>query len=261
MSEPNAELKNILEAALLVAGQPLTLDKMQALFPEGSAPGRDELRAALDALVADYAARGVELREVGKGWRIQTRDKYADYVARLLEERPQRYSRALLETLAIIAYRQPVTRGEIEHIRGVSVSSDIIHTLMERGWIREVGRRDVPGRPALLGTTREFLEHFNLRSLEDMPPLSELRSLEEIGAELDRSAGSGPTSPGDETVAEQSPLPGGHDSPDHEPETPVAEPGEGEQHPEAAAAEESAPADDVESEPVPALAQQHDPRG
>ena len=186
MSEPNPELKNIIEAALLVAGQPLTIEKMLAMFPEGSQPAREDIRAVLDALASEYTARGVELREIGKGWRIQTREKYAEYVARLLEERPQRYTRALLETLAIIAYRQPVTRGEIEHIRGVSVSTDIVRTLTERGWIKEVGRRDVPGRPALLGTTREFLEHFNLRSLEDMPPLAELRSLEEVGAELER---------------------------------------------------------------------------
>ncbi|MEK7795922.1 MAG: SMC-Scp complex subunit ScpB [Pseudomonadota bacterium] len=186
MSEPNTELKNIVEAALLVAGQPLTIDKMLAMFPEGSQPAREDIRAVLDALAAEYTARGVELRQIGSGWRIQTREKYAEYVARLLEERPQRYTRALLETLAIIAYRQPVTRGEIEHIRGVSVSTDIVRTLTERGWIKEVGRRDVPGRPALLGTTREFLEHFNLRSLEDMPPLAELRSLEEVGAELER---------------------------------------------------------------------------
>ena len=186
MREPNPELKNIIEAALLVAGQPLTIEKMLAMFPEGSQPAREDIRAVLDALASEYTARGVELREIGKGWRIQTREKYAEYVARLLEERPQRYTRALLETLAIIAYRQPVTRGEIEHIRGVSVSTDIVRTLTERGWIKEVGRRDVPGRPALLGTTREFLEHFNLRSLEDMPPLAELRSLEEVGAELER---------------------------------------------------------------------------
>ena len=192
MSEPNTELKNIVEAALLVAGQPLTIDKMLAMFPEGSQPAREDIRAVLDALAAEYTARGVELREIGKGWRIQTREKYAEYVARLLEERPQRYTRALLETLAIIAYRQPVTRGEIEHIRGVSVSTDIVRTLTERGWIKEVGRRDVPGRPALLGTTREFLEHFNLKSLEDMPPLAELRSLEEVGAELERRETSPP---------------------------------------------------------------------
>ncbi len=194
MSEINPELKNIVEAALLVAGQPLTVDKMQAMFPEGSQPAREDIRAVLEALASEYAARGVELREIGKGWRIQTREKYAEYVARLLEERPPRYTRALLETLAIIAYRQPVTRGEIEHIRGVSVSTDIIRTLTERGWIKEVGRRDVPGRPALLGTTREFLEHFNLKSLEDLPPLAELRSLDEIGAELaNREATGGET--------------------------------------------------------------------
>ena len=186
MSESNTELRNIIEAALLVAGQPLTIDKMLAMFPEGSQPAREDIRVVLDALASEYTARGVELREIGKGWRIQTREKYAEYVARLLEERPQRYTRALLETLAIIAYRQPVTRGEIEHIRGVSVSTDIIRTLTERGWVKEIGRRDVPGRPALLGTTREFLEHFNLKSLEDMPPLAELRSLEEVGAELER---------------------------------------------------------------------------
>ncbi len=203
MSETNPELKNIVEAALLVAGQPLSIEKMQAMFPEGSQPAREEIRAVLDALAEEYAARGVELREIGKGWRIQTREKYAEYVARLLEERPPRYSRALLETLAIIAYRQPVTRGEIEHIRGVSVSTDIIRTLTERGWIKEVGRRDVPGRPALLGTTREFLEHFNLKTLEDLPPLAELRSLDEIGAELaNREA------PGGESAAPEAPETG-----------------------------------------------------
>ncbi|OGI39801.1 MAG: SMC-Scp complex subunit ScpB, partial [Candidatus Muproteobacteria bacterium RBG_16_64_10] len=178
MSEINPELRNIVEAALLVAGQPLTIEKMLAMFPEGSEPSREDIRAVLDALAADYAERGVELKQIDRGFRIQTRDRYAEYVARLLEERPQRYTRALLETLAIIAYRQPVTRGEIEHIRGVSVSTDIVRTLTERGWIREVGRRDVPGRPALLGTTREFLEHFNLKTLEDLPPLAALRSLE-----------------------------------------------------------------------------------
>ncbi|HLA33175.1 MAG TPA: SMC-Scp complex subunit ScpB, partial [Pseudomonas sp.] len=197
MSEINPELRNIVEAALLVAGQPLTIEKMLAMFPEGSEPSREDIRAVLDALAADYAERGVELKQIDRGFRIQTRDRYAEYVARLLEERPQRYTRALLETLAIIAYRQPVTRGEIEHIRGVSVSTDIVRTLTERGWIREVGRRDVPGRPALLGTTREFLEHFNLKTLEDLPPLAELRSLEEVGAELEkREAEPGQADPG-----------------------------------------------------------------
>ena len=213
MSEINPELRNIVEAALLVAGQPLTIEKMLAMFPAGSEPSREDIRAVLDALTADYAERGVELKQIDRGFRIQTRDRYAEYVARLLEERPQRYTRALLETLAIIAYRQPVTRGEIEHIRGVSVSTDIVRTLTERGWIREVGRRDVPGRPALLGTTREFLEHFNLKTLEDLPPLAALRSLEEVGAELDKSAAppagggpvhateTGPADPGEAAAA------------------------------------------------------------
>jgi segregation and condensation protein B len=182
----NHELKNIIEAALLVAGQPLTLERLLGMFPADSQPAKDELRAALALIEAEYAGRGVELKQIGKGWRIQTREKYADYVAKLLEERPPRYSRALLETLAIIAYRQPVTRGEIENIRGVAVSTDTIRTLVERGWIKQIGVREVPGRPALYGTTPAFLEHFNLKSLEEMPPLAELRSIEEIGADLDR---------------------------------------------------------------------------
>jgi segregation and condensation protein B len=186
MSQPNSELKNIIEAALLVAGQPLTLDKLAAMFPEDSRPTREELRAVIDDLNAGYAERGIEIRQIDKSYRIQTREKYSPYIAKLVEERPPRYSRALLETLAIIAYRQPVTRGDIEEIRGVAVSTDIIRTLLEREWVREVGRREVPGRPALYGTTREFLEHFNLKGLDEMPPLSELRPLEQIGAELDQ---------------------------------------------------------------------------
>jgi len=189
MTTPNNELKNIIEAALLVAGQPLTLDKLLNLFPEDSRPARDEIREALDRLAREYADRGIELKQVDRAWRIQSREKYAAYLGRLVEERPHRYSRALLETLAIIAYRQPVTRGDIETIRGVSVSSDIIKTLLEREWIRQVGTRDVPGHPALFGTTRTFLEHFNLNSLEDMPPLAELRDLGQISAELDLRMG------------------------------------------------------------------------
>src|SRR6185295_9341780 len=182
----NPERKNIIEAALLVAGQPLTLERMMAMFPGDSQPTKEELRDILAAIETEYAERGVELKQIGKGWRIQTRDKYAEYVAKLLEERPPRYSRALLETLAIVAYRQPVTRGEIEEIRGVAVSTEIIRTLTERSWIKQVGVREVPGRPALYGTTPVFLEHFNLKSLEDMPPLAELRSIEEISADLDK---------------------------------------------------------------------------
>jgi len=182
----NPELKNIIEAALLVAGQPLTLDRLSAMFAADSQPTKEELRDVLATIEADYAERGIELQQIGKGWRIQTRPKYAEFVAKLLEERPPRYSRALLETLAIVAYRQPVTRGEIEDIRGVAVSTEIVRTLTERGWIKQVGVREVPGRPAIYGTTPAFLEHFSLKSLEDMPPLAELRSIEDISADLDR---------------------------------------------------------------------------
>jgi segregation and condensation protein B len=187
MSEVNKELKNILEAALLVAGKALSIKRMTTLFPKDSEPSTDELKEAIDALAADYADRGVELKQVGKGYRFQSREKYSEWVSRLSEERPARYSRALLETLAIIAYRQPVTRGDIEDVRGVTVSSDTMRTLQEREWVREVGHRDVPGKPALFGTTPGFLEHFNLKSLSDLPPLSELRDLEEISRELNFS--------------------------------------------------------------------------
>ncbi len=184
MSEPNPELKNILEAALLVAGQPMTIEKMLTLFPEGSRPEREEIREALEALQRDYADRGVEIKQIDRAYRFQSREKYSEWLTRLVQERPPRYSRALLETLSIIAYRQPVTRGDIEEIRGVSVSSDIIRTLLEREWIRQVGHRDVPGKPALYGTTRAFLEHFNLKGLEELPTLAELRDLDEISKEL-----------------------------------------------------------------------------
>jgi segregation and condensation protein B len=192
MSEPNTELKNIIEAALLVAGQPLTVDKMLTMFPSDSQPAREEIRAAIDQLEAEYDNRVVELKQIDRAWRFQTRDKYASWITRLAEERPVRYSRALLETLAIVAYRQPVTRGDIEDIRGVSVSTDIIKTLIGREWIRQVGIRNVPGRPALYGTTREFLEHFNLKSLEELPPLSALRDLDVISNVLNLRLDLGP---------------------------------------------------------------------
>ena len=184
MSGQENTVKNVLEAALLVAGQVLSVKKLSSLFPEDGHPGADEINSALQELQSDYENRGIELVQVGKGYRFQSRQQYAEWVGRLSEERPARYSRALLETLAIIAYRQPVTRGDIEEIRGVSVSSDIIQKLTDREWIREVGHRDVPGRPALFGTTPAFLEHFGLKSLSELPPLSELRDLDEIGREL-----------------------------------------------------------------------------
>jgi len=178
-------LKRILEAALLAAPQPLTVAQLTDLFGEGEAPSADEIRRALLALRDDSEGRGVELLEVASGFRYQVRAEIHPHIARLWAERPARYSRALLETLALIAYRQPITRGEIESIRGVAVNTQIIRTLEEREWIRVVGHRDVPGKPALFGTTRAFLDYFNLKSLDQLPPLSALAELPDLEPELD----------------------------------------------------------------------------
>lgn len=178
------KLKNIVEAALLAAGAPLSLDQLQRLFAEEEPPARDCLRDALKGLAADYEDRGIEIREVGSGFRIQTRTEVSEWVSRLWEERPPRYSRALLETLALIAYRQPITRGEIEEVRGVSVSTNIVKTLLEREWVRVVGHRDVPGKPAMYGTTRQFLDYFNIKNLNELPSLAEIRDIDSINAEL-----------------------------------------------------------------------------
>ncbi|MDH3559801.1 MAG: SMC-Scp complex subunit ScpB [Gammaproteobacteria bacterium] len=178
-------LKHILEAILMAAGRPLTLDQLLAMFSEEERPGREDMRKALTALEEDFADRGVELAQVASGYRIQVRQEMQLWVSRLWEERPARYSRALLETLALIGYRQPITRGEIEEVRGVSVSSSIMKTLQEREWVRIVGHRDVPGHPAMYGTTRQFLDYFNLKSLDELPSLAELRDLGTIGAELE----------------------------------------------------------------------------
>lgn len=185
MSTDAEKLKHIVEAALLAAARPLSLDQLQALFSEEEKPDKSSLREALRNLEADYADRSVELREVASGFRVQVRQEYSEWTSRLWEERPTRYSRALLETLALVAYRQPVTRGEIEEVRGVSVSSNIVKTLMDRNWIRIVGHRDVPGRPAMFGTTRDFLDYFGLKSLDELPTLAELRDIDSINVELD----------------------------------------------------------------------------
>ena len=184
MAAPD-NLKNIVEAALLAAGGALSLDNLQALFDEIEQPEKKALREVLEELSEDYRGRGIEVREVASGWRIQVVEDVSPWVSRLWSERPARYSRALMETLALIAYRQPITRGEIEDIRGVSVSTNIIKTLMEREWIRVVGQRDVPGKPSLYGTTREFLDYFNLKTLDELPTLAEIRDLEEINRELE----------------------------------------------------------------------------
>lgn len=166
------ELKDILEAALFVAQSPLRLEDLQALFAEDEwQPDPAELQEALGRLAGEFAQRPVELKQVASGWRFQVREGYSPWVSRLFEERPGRYSKALLETLAIIAYRQPVTRGEIEDIRGVAVSTQIVRTLMEREWVQVVGHKEVPGRPGLYATTRQFLDYFNLGGLDELPPL------------------------------------------------------------------------------------------
>jgi segregation and condensation protein B len=182
MSQP--DLKYVLEAALFAAGKSLTIAELGALFEEHERPDAAQLRAALAQLTVDFAGRSIELKETGAGVRIQVRCEFAPAVARLWPERPQRYSRALLETLALIAYRQPITRAEIEAVRGVAVNPNIVKTLLERQWIRVVGHRDLPGRPELLGTTREFLEYFSLRNLEELPPLEQLRALGELDPQL-----------------------------------------------------------------------------
>jgi segregation and condensation protein B len=179
------KLKQIVEAALLAAGEPLTLDRLQELFLEEERPEKKDLRDALAALSDDYIGRGIEIAEVGGGFRINVREQFAPWVSRLWEERAPRYSRALMETLALIAYRQPITRSEIEEVRGVSVSSNIVKTLLEREWVRVVGTRDVPGKPSLYATTREFLNYFGLKSLDELPTLQQIRDLDSINRELE----------------------------------------------------------------------------
>lgn len=177
-------LKRIIEAALLAAGNPLTPTQILALFGENEATSHDDIARAIQSLQADCEQRGIELIEVASGFRYQVRQDVHGWVARLWTERPSRYSRALLETLALIAYRQPITRAEIEQIRGVAVSTHIIKTLEEREWIRVVSHRDVPGKPALFGTTRGFLDYFNLKSLDELPSLSEIRDFEDLDPQL-----------------------------------------------------------------------------
>lgn len=181
----DTEIKYFIEAALLAAGRPLSLQQLQDLFDGRSTPEKGRIRAAIAALEDDYQDRGLTIGEVASGFRLQIRTRMAERLGKLWEERPPRYSRALFETLALIAYRQPITRGEIEEVRGVTVSSNIIRSLMEREWVRVVGHRDVPGRPAMFGTTRQFLDYFGLKKLDDLPPLADMSDWETLRVQLD----------------------------------------------------------------------------
>lgn len=178
------EISNMVEAALFSAEEPLSTKDLRGMFKPEDAPATDELNAVLDQLTSDYHGRGIELVSVANGYRFQTQVQYASALRRLRDLRPPRYSRALLETLAIIAYKQPVTRGDVEEVRGVAVSTDIIRALLERGWVRQMGEREVPGRPALYGTTTDFLEYFNLASIQQLPELADQRELAEIAKDL-----------------------------------------------------------------------------
>jgi segregation and condensation protein B len=170
----DVEIKNILEASLFAANEPLSIKELQSLFLLEDRPDKHRVRENINQLQKEYSEKPIELVETASGYRFQVKAKYSSWVARLWEEKPVKYSRALLETLAIIAYQQPATRGEIEEIRGVAVSTNIIRTLQEREWVRVVGHKEVPGRPALYATTKEFLDYFNLQTLGDLPPLASL---------------------------------------------------------------------------------------
>lgn len=172
------EIKRIVEAILFAANHPMTVKQVQLVFPEIEQPPLFEIETAIEAITEDYRDRPIELKRVASGYRFQVRQELSRWVSRLFEEKPPRYSRALLETLAIIAYRQPVTRGEIEDIRGVGVSSSIVQTLLEREWIKVVAQKDAPGRPSLYGTTKQFLDYFNISSLNELPTLQELQDLD-----------------------------------------------------------------------------------
>lgn len=183
MNSPS--LKNIVEGFIFASEKALSLEQLIKLFPEGERPEIKSVQAVIDELMDDFSQRGIELQKVSSGYRFQVKKECTPWVSRLWDERTPKYTRALLETLALIVYRQPITRGEIEEIRGVSVSSNIIRTLQEREWIKVVGQRDVPGRPTLFASTKQFLDYFNLESLEDLPPLSEIKDLDAIATELD----------------------------------------------------------------------------
>lgn len=184
----DSEIKYFIESALLASGRPLSVDQLQSLFNGDSVPEKSQIRQAIGSLIDEYEDRGITINEVASGYRVQIKAEMADRLEKLWEERPPRYSRAMFETLALIAYRQPITRGDIEEIRGVSVSTNIVRTLLEREWIRVVGHRDVPGRPALFATTKQFLDYFGLKKLDDLPPLADLSDWESLRVQMNLPA-------------------------------------------------------------------------
>jgi segregation and condensation protein B len=190
-------IKYFVESALFAAGRPLSIDQIQTLFDGRSVPEKSEIRQAIKSLLEEYADRGITISEVASGYRVQIEGDMVKRLQKLWEERPPRYSRALFETLALIAYRQPMTRGEIEEIRGVAVSSNIVRSLLEREWVRIVGHRDVPGRPAMLGTTKQFLDYFGLKKLDDLPPLANLSDWESLRVQLNLPVVEATDNPGD----------------------------------------------------------------
>ena len=198
------QLKNIIEAALLASGEPLSLDALLALFGKDNEMSKDDVRAVIKDLQEEYEDRGIQLLEVASGYRIQVSDAMSPWLQKLWEGRPPRFSRALMETLAITAYRQPLTRGDIEDIRGVAVSTNIIRNLLDRGWLRPVGQRDVPGRPTLYATTKTFLDYFGLKKLEDLPPLADLQELDPLNVQLELNV------PVEERVLQEGASPGAH---------------------------------------------------
>lgn len=248
-------LKKVVEGALLAAGAPLNLNQLNALFPDEEKPGHGPLKEALAALDGDLAGRAVELTEVGSGYRLQIRTQLMPVISQLWTEKPPRYSRALLETLAIIAYRQPITRGEIEQIRGVSLSANILRTLQERDWIKKVGHRDVPGRPELLGTTRAFLDYFNLKSLDELPTLAEIKDIDNLEPELELThpAQSDPDQPEADDATPAESTPGAEETTDDSQEKDLGQP-EQSQPPEQRGARQR-----PDAEPEPLEADPQDP--
>ena len=178
------KLIQIIEAALLSASRPLNIEEIQRLFPKEQTPGKEDIKETLDEIDELCTNRGVELKRVSSGYRMQVKQSLSEYIAKLWEEKPQKYTKATLETLALIAYRQPITRGEIEEIRGVSVGTQLIRGILERGWIKIVGQRDVPGRPSLYATTKEFLDYFGLQHLRELPDLPDLPDVDSLDMEL-----------------------------------------------------------------------------